>query len=167
MESVFNIYGAAESQDEFDQLFKLIFHHERIVAVKAIDAVEKITRKRPDFLISHKLQLFALLTDDPNIEVKWHLAQVLSRLSLSPLEFKRVWSLLTHWAINPGESKMVRVNSLQSLFDLYLTRKDSSLLDNFRSTIRRMERERVPSISARIRRLRKLYKLTVPNTSTA
>jgi len=151
-----------DSQEKFDSLFKLIFHHERRVAVPAIDAVEKVTRKRPQLLVNHKEQLFALLMDDPNIEIKWHLAQIASRLCLSPVELKRIWALLSHWATNPNESKIVRVNSLQSLFDLYQTSGASELLASFQSTVQKMEKERIPSISARIKKLRSVYRQIQP-----
>lgn len=147
-----------DGQEEFDHLFKLIFHHERRIAVQSIDAVEKVTRKKPWLLEKHKEQLFALLGDDPNTEMKWHLAQIASRMNLSPGEFRRVWALLTHWTNNPNESKMVRVNSLQSLFDLYAKSGDPVLLSSFQNTVRKMERERIPSISARIKKLRGLYR---------
>jgi hypothetical protein len=157
MDKAIDIGIEVDSQEKFDLLFKLIFHHEKNIATRSIDAVEKITRNSPAFLDSHKKQIFALINDDPNIEIKWHLAQIISRLQLSPKEFKRMWTLLTHWAANPNESKIVRVNSLQSLFDLYMRTDDSRLLSSFRITVRNMERERIPSISARIRQLRKQY----------
>jgi hypothetical protein len=147
-----------DSQEKFDLLFKRIFHHERAIAARSIDAVEKVTRSHPEFLQPHKEQLFALITDDPSIEMKWHLAQIISRLKLSATEFKKIWALLTHWANNPNESKIVRVNSLQSLFDLYQETSNSSLLSSFKSTVRKMERERIPSISARIKKLREQYR---------
>lgn len=146
-----------DSQLKFDQLFNLIFHHQKAIAVSSIDEVEKLTRQRPEFLEKHKAQLFALLADDPTIEIKWHLAQIAARMNLSPAEFKKVWALLTHWANNPNESKIVRVNSLQSLFDLHNKTGNPALLSSFRSTVMKIERERVPSISARIRKLRKIY----------
>jgi len=151
------VVAAVHTQDEFDMLFKLIFHHERRIAMRSIDAVEKISRKHPHFIDSHKEQLWALLNDDPTIDVKRHLVQIISRLELSTPEFRKAWSLLTHWAVNPNESRIVRVNSLQSLFELAERRTEPLLMQSFRSVVRSIERERVPSISARIRRLRNKY----------
>jgi len=151
------VVAAVHTQEEFNLLFKLIFHHERRIATRSIDAVEKITRKHPYFLESHKTQLWALLNDDPATELKWHLAQIVTRMELSPAEFRKVWFLLTHWVINPNESKMVRVNSLQSLFELTEKLPDPSLMQSFRNTVRSIEKERIPSISARIKTLRNKY----------
>lgn len=151
------VVAAVHTQEEFDLLFRLIFHHQRRIAMRSIDAVEKITRKHPEYLASHKQQLMALMDDDPSIEMKWHLAQIITRVELSPAEFKKIWARLTHWAVNPNESKIVRVNSLQPLFDL-IGKAGQTLMPSFRKTVSTIERERIPSITARIRKLRKKYR---------
>lgn len=152
------VVAAVHTQEQFDMLFKLIFHHERRIAMRSIDAVEKITRKHPEYLAPHKSQIMALVVDDPSIAMKWHLAQIVSRLELQQAELTLVWSRLTHWAINPNESKIVRVNSLQSLFDLTERHATQHRMSSFRRTVKTIERERIPSISARIRNLRKKYR---------
>ena len=39
-----------DNQAKFDELFKCLFHKERIIIMRAADAIEKITIKNPLFL---------------------------------------------------------------------------------------------------------------------
>jgi hypothetical protein len=66
-------------------------------------------------------------------------------------ELNQVWHILTYWALNPNESKIVRVNSMQGLFDL--SRKFPDLKIDFEQTLDTLGHEPVPSIQARIKKL--------------
>lgn len=145
------VVKAVHDQSDFDTLFRLLFHHQRIIVMRAADAVEKITKRNREFLNSHKNELLNLLKAALNKELKWHLALLVTRLELSNTELIRVWRMLTYWALNPYESKIVRVNSLQGLFEL--SNRMSVLKPNLERTIRTLEREHIPSISARLRKL--------------
>jgi len=109
---------AVQDQQSFDIFFKLIFHHERQLVMRAADAVEKITRMFPWFLAPHKGQLLDLLNSAINIELKWHVAQLITRVPLTYKDLKNVWSILAHQAQNPNESKIVRVNSIEAMYTL-------------------------------------------------
>ena len=141
-------------QPSFDELFKLIFHHERPLVMRVADAVEKITAKHPEYLVTHKAQLLSVLDSADHKELKWHIAQLLPRVELDEPELKDVWHTLTYWALNRNESKIVRVNALQGLFDI--SRKFPDFQKDFNQTIARVSREPIPSIQARIRRLKRL-----------
>jgi hypothetical protein len=147
------VFEAVHDQESFDELFSLIFHHERPLVMRAADAVEKITAKKPEFLRPHKLQLLSVLKSADHKELKWHVAQLLPRIELDSEELEYVWHMLTYWALNKNESKIVRVNSLQGLFELKILHADLS--DSFEKTMESMEHEMVPSIQARIKKLKK------------
>ena len=55
-------------------------------------------------------------------------------------------------AKNRNESKIVRVNSLQALFTLLP--KDDKLKDDFKFLLSGVERESIPSLKARIKKLK-------------
>lgn len=147
------IIELVEDQQSFDELFSLVFHHERTLVMRAADAVEKITRKHPDYLIAHKNQLLALLQSSDHKELKWHLAQLITRTRLSIEELDTVWNSLKYWVLNPNESKIVRVNALQGLYDL--TIKHVSFKEDFNTIMHSLEHDQIPSLQARIRKLRK------------
>ena len=69
-------------------------------------------------------------------------------------EFSKVWQILTNGTNDKKESRIVRVNSLQGLYDLFLTKKD--LKQDLKLTISQIEKENIPSINARIRSIKKL-----------
>ena len=146
------IVNSIHDQRTFDELFSLVFHHERPLVMRAIDAVEKVTSKRPEFLITHKSQLLAILNSADHKELKWHIAQLIPRVDLTVAELKDVWNKFAYWALNKTESKIVRVNAIQGLFDL--SKVNRELKDDFEKIISGVEHEMIPSIQARIRKLK-------------
>jgi hypothetical protein len=139
-------------QESFDELFNLLLHHERLLVMRAADAIEKITLLNKRFLAPHKTQLLSLLKSAIHKELKWHMALLVSRLEFHPDELREVWGVLSYWALNPNESKIVRVNSLQGLFDL--CSRYEELKESFGHTLQSLEHEPIPSLQARIRKLK-------------
>jgi len=140
-----------QSQHRFDELFELLFHNDRLIVMRAADAVEKITKNKPEYLNSHKKSLLRLLKDAKDKELKWHLALLASRLKLTKSELGKAWEILSNWALDSNESRIVRVNSIQALFDL--SQQAPELMGDFELTITQLEREEIPSLKARIRKL--------------
>lgn len=148
------VIQAVTDQKSFDDLFGLIFHHERPLVMRAADAIEKITAKNASYLKPHKAQLLSVLKSADHKELKWHIAQLVGRMDLDKKELRDVQYTLTYWARNKNESKIVRVNSLQGLFDL--ARSHPEVRGNVQETMALMEHEMIPSIQARIRKLKKI-----------
>lgn len=146
------VVNAIHDQRTFDELFSLVFHHERPLVMRAVDAVEKVTAKHPGLLRLHKSQLLELLNSADHKELKWHVAQLIPRLDLTLAELKNVWHRLAYWALNKTESKIVRVNALQGLFEL--SKVNPELKDDFEKIISAVDHEMIPSIQARIRKLK-------------
>jgi hypothetical protein len=145
------VLEAVRDQKSFDKLFGLIFHHERPLVMRAADAVEKITLKHTEYLAPHKDQLLRALKSSDHKELKWHIAQLMPRITLTPPELEDVWHSLTYWARNPNESKIVRVNALQGLFDIAIN--FPHLKNEFKQTTHEVSHEPIPSLQARIKKL--------------
>ena len=152
-----NIVREVTKQKEFDKLFEGLFDVERLIVMRAADAIEKITITHPEYLESHKDELLEFCKTANHIELKWHLAQLMPRLKLSKKETGIVWNILTQWANDKMESRIVRVFSLQALFDIQ--KQYPWLKKDFTDTLERLDRENIPSIKARIRILRSKKKL--------
>lgn len=101
--------------------------------MRAADAIEKVTLKYPDFLQKYKTSLLTFCRTAVDAELKWHLALLVSRLSLTNRELRSTWTKLTKWATDRKESRIIRVNSVQGLFNLL--RQNSELLQDFRLTL--------------------------------
>jgi uncharacterized protein with von Willebrand factor type A (vWA) domain len=151
--SVDAIVKQVQSQQQFDELFEALFHNDRLIVMRAADAVEKLTQSKPDYLKLHKKSLLRLLKDAKNKELKWHASLLVSRLKLTKSELGKVWEILSNWALDYKESRIVRVNSIQALFDL--SQQVPELREDYELIITQLEREDVPSIRARIRKLKK------------
>jgi hypothetical protein len=140
-----------KTQKEFDELFTCLHSSDRLIVMRAADAIEKVTRNRPLYLESHKTEIIEFFITAKDKELKWHLALMISRMDLSGKELEKVWNRLENWARDRSESKIVRVNSLQSLFDL--SEKYGELKMDFDHIAREVLTEGVPSINARINKL--------------
>jgi hypothetical protein len=141
------------SQLDFDRLFQMLYHPNRVISMRAVDAIEKITSKQPEFLAKHKQALLELFYFSRNIEMRWHMALLVIRVPLNPAQFGWVWDVLKSWAGDKRNSRLVRVSALQSLYDM--SQKDHERSGEFEKLAEKIEREEIPSVNARIRSLRK------------
>lgn len=148
-----NVVKEINNQDDFDNVFRGLFHSDRKVVMRTADVIEKTTIQNPKFLLKHKKEILALCNSVQHIELKWHLALFVSRLSLTEKELGIVWQLLTKWATDNKESRIVRVNSLQSLYNLLHVNQE--LEQDFKLTINEVTKDNIPSINARIRKFGK------------
>ena len=135
-----------KNQEDFDHLFQYLLHEDRLIAMRTADVIEKLTLTDATYLSKN----------NPNKEVKWHLALLVSRLILQKKELAKIWKLLSSWALDKKESRIVRVNSIQGLFNLLQNNKQFA--EDFDRIIANMHKENIPSINARIK---KLYQPTV------
>lgn len=120
----------------------------------AADAIEKLTISKPRYLKKHKKKIIDLFNSAKNKELKWHLALLIPRLPLNTLEFGKAWDSLTMWAKDKANSRIVRLNAFQSLFEM--TKLEPELTEDMFLTFLELEQENIPSINARIRIIRKL-----------
>jgi hypothetical protein len=140
-----------KTQEDFDSLFRLLQSTERIVVMRAADAIEKLTVTHPGFLSPHKKVILKFLGTAKEKELKWHLAQLITRVKLTDNEIKQVCKILSRWVLNTEESRIVRVFSLEALFQL--SRSNKKLQDRFTRIVTIIRNEPIPSLQARIRKL--------------
>ena len=142
------------TQSDFDDLVEGLEFPDRKVVMRVVDAMEKITLdKRVDFLQKHKVKLIHLSKEAKDKELKWHLALLLPRLKLSKREVEMMRDLLTKWAKDKTESKIVRVNSIQGLSELVKQRQN--MVKDFESLLFEIEKENIASLKARIKKILK------------
>jgi len=139
------------NQTDFDRLFKFLYFKERLIVMRAADAIEKVTAVKPKLLSKHKNEVMQFLYTASGKEFKWHLTLMIPRLEFSQKEFAEVWNVLSKWAKDKKESKIVRVNSIQSLF--YLTRQNHKYKMAFQLILKELKSENIPSINARLKKI--------------
>lgn len=105
------------------ELLHEMWNADPMIAMRAADALEKITRKRPEVLQRFKKELLGLAEETRQQELRWHLAAMLPRLQLSSAERRRVMETLTRYL--EDKSSIVKTFALQGMFDLSV--QDSEL----------------------------------------
>lgn len=106
----------AADQALFDQVFAALFCGDPVLRMRAADAVEKASRRRPERLHPHKEALLREVARIGQQEVRWHVAQMLPRLPLDEKERERAIATVEGWL--GDRSTIVRVNALQALAGL-------------------------------------------------
>lgn len=144
-----------KNQDDFDILFIYLNHPDRIISMRAADAIEKITLHHTDYLQKHKNLILKLTSQPLEKEIKWHLALLVPRLNLSKKEMESQWKIFNTWAADKSESKIVRVNALQALYELAI--KYPALQKALNNIAKKIGSDNTPSLNARLRKLKLIY----------
>jgi len=133
----------------FGDLFAGLFADDPVIRVRAADAMEKVTRDRPELLQPFKRQLLGAVSALKDKEVRWHVAQMLPRLKLTPRERKSAVEILMTWLDDP--SSIVKTFSMQALADL--AKRDDALLGHVTPLIARLARTGTPAMRSRGRKI--------------
>lgn len=127
-----------------------------LIRMRCADAVEKITARRPEMLAPYKLRLLQLAETARQQEVRWHLAQLLSRIALDRAERRRVVQVMSAYLTD--ESRIVKTFAMQALADVAV--QDAELRGPIVRRLRTLTRTGSPAMRSRGRKL--LAKLNVP-----
>jgi hypothetical protein len=131
------------------------------VVNRAAHALERVTRDGQPGPIaqlnSWKTSLLGLLPEAQENKLRWHLALIVPRLTLSRPECARAAAALQSW-IEIESSSIVKTMSLQGLADL--TRQDRSLLPSVLDLLRIHGRSGTPAMRARSRLLLSILEKT-------
>jgi hypothetical protein len=133
----------------FETVLKAMLADDPIVRMRAADAVEKISATHPRYLQPHKELLINRVAAVNQQEVRWHLAQILPRLSLNLRERQTVVEILFRYL--QDKSKIVKTFSLQALADL--AEDDSSLRQRVFAVLEEMVQSGSPAVINRSKKL--------------
>jgi len=107
----------------FGRLFEALQADDPVVRLRAADAVEKITAQHPEYLQPYRREILHRLTRTGQMEVRWHVAQLIPRLSLTRSE--RALAVVILIGYLSDRSSIVKTFAMQALADL--ARKDADL----------------------------------------
>ena len=119
------------------------------IRMRASDAIEKITREHPDYLIPHKKLFLNQISTCIQKEVRWHLAQILPRLHLTKLEREKVYQLLLLYL--EDKSSIVRTFAMQALVDISV--QDQTYRSSVLPIIKKLAKTGSPAMQSRGRKL--------------
>jgi hypothetical protein len=140
----------------FRNLIKAMWNENAVVRMRAADAAEKVSLQRPKLLQPFKAELLGLLAETTQQEMRWHLAQMVPRLSLTAAERAHAASVLRTYL--EDRSSIVKTFAMQALADLAIA--DERLLPETIELLDRLTRTGTPAMRARGRKL--LARLTRP-----
>jgi len=117
--------------------------------MRCADVTEKVSVVHPEWLEQHKRALLSFASTVQEKEVRWHMAQMLPRLELSPSERRRVVALLFKYL--EDASQIVKTCTMQALFDISET--DAKLRARVIPILREVVRKGSPAARSRARKL--------------
>lgn len=129
-----------------------------VVAMRAADILEKLSRSHPASLQPFKRGLLSQLQQATQQEVQWHLAQLVPRLVLSPPERVHAFQALERYL--SAASSIVRTSALQGLAEL--ARGNARLRARARRQLLTARENGTPAMKARARHL--LLTFSVPRS---
>jgi len=135
----------------FVELIQCLSSDDAIVRMRAADAAEKVAGRKPELLEPYKAELLALLAETEQIELRWHLAQMIPRLPLTQVERRRALEALQLYL--EDRSSMVRTFALQALADI--SRTDPDLRSRVKEILRKSMMTGTAAMKARARKLLK------------
>ena len=94
----------------FEAVLVGMLHDDPLIRMRCADAVEKITVSHPEYLWPYKTRLIRQVAKIDQQKVRWHMAQLFSRLELTPKERRAVVAILSDYL--KDESKIVKTFSI-------------------------------------------------------
>lgn len=139
----------ARNEELFPQLLRNLWSADAVVRMRAADAAEKVTRKRPELLQPYKKELLGLMAEAQEQELKWHLAVMVPRMTLNAQE-RQFGGTLLHGYLE-DRSSIVKTFALQGLADL--TKGAPEMRAAVIDTLREACRSGTAAMKARSRKL--------------
>ena len=138
----------------FPDLIECLWSDDPIVRMRAADAAEKVSAAKPELLVPFRAELLGMLAEAEQIELRWHLALMVPRLSLTVPERQRAFTALHHYL--DDRSSIVRTFALQGLTEL--ARKEPNLRSHVTGILEESLRSGTAAMKARARKLLKEMK---------
>jgi len=144
---------------QFRNLFVGLVSDDPVLRMRAADATEKISLRRPDLLNPFKRELFEIAGRTDQQEVRWHMALILPRLHLTPRERALALDILFDYLRD--RSSIVKTCAMQALADLVT--QDASLKSKILPLLEELTEVGTPAMRARGRKL--VQRLKKPHTT--
>lgn len=106
-----------DDTDRIEELYRCLFSDDAWVRMRAIDALEKICRKRPDLLLEYIDRLIHDFGNNDQPSIQWHLAQIFAEVELSERQRTQAVEILTRNISTTTGDWIVTANSMTTLVD--------------------------------------------------
>lgn len=136
------------------EIIEAVFNENPLIRMRSADVLEKYSIRNIKNIQKFKLRLIKASKIEQQ-EVRWHLAQIYSRLEFNQKEMKKIEKILLDW-IKKDKSNIVKTCSMQTLADFAI--KDKKRKSKIINLIKRMMIRGSPAVVSRGRKLLVLLK---------
>jgi hypothetical protein len=137
----------------FAELVWILWDADPVVRMRAADAAEKVSVKRPELLTPFKGELLGLAEETRQAELRWHLALMLPRLPLTARERDRATAILHGYL--EDRSSIVKTCAIEGL--ALLAEGNSKTKTEMTALLQEVCRTGTPAMKARSRKLLKRF----------
>ncbi|HEX6258902.1 MAG TPA: hypothetical protein VFZ48_05480 [Candidatus Saccharimonadales bacterium] len=102
-------------RSRLDELYKCLFDQDAWVRMRAADALEKVCRKHPDWLLPYIDKFQSELTASTQPSIQWHLAQIYSQVALTNAQKQIAVEWLRQLLSNKRVDWIVAANAMDTL----------------------------------------------------
>lgn len=139
------------NKNQLDELYGCVFNDDAWIRMRAIDALEKICRQHPDWLLPYvdKFQVELASSSQPSIQ--WHLAQIYSQINLTAEQKLNAINWLKDLLSSVNVDWIVAANAMKTLVQFT---KDGSVSKNV--TVQLLELQQKHKSNSVVRKVNKL-----------
>jgi hypothetical protein len=140
---------ALKNKSILQDLVAALSHGDVVVRMRAADTLEKVSAQKPDWLDPFAGKLLAVASASDEQEIRWHAAQMFSRLRFSNAQRNKAIDLLFEFL--KDKSRITQAFALTALVDL--AKGDPALRARVAPLVKRAAARGSPSVKARAKAL--------------
>lgn len=118
------IQTVLNDKSKLEELYACTFNNDAWVRMRAMDAIEKICREHPEWILPYIDRFQSELAPSEQPSIQWHLAQIYQQVELMPLQKKRAITWLKGLLSNKDVDWIVSANAMGTLMQFF---KDGSI----------------------------------------
>jgi hypothetical protein len=104
-----------DDESRLDELYDCLFAEDAWVRMRAADALEKICRVHPDWLLPYIDRFVKELSSNPQASIQWHLAQIYAQVELTSEQKKFAIDWLARILSTKEVDWIVAANAMDTL----------------------------------------------------
>lgn len=138
-----------QDSTRLEELYACLSHQDAWVRMRAADALEKVCRQHPDWLLPYIDRLQTDFSDHPQASVQWHLAQIYRQVELTSSQKRHAVGWLQTILSDTAVDWIVAVNAMRTLV---LFTQDGSVATDKDMTVRLLELQRTHASKTVVRK---------------
>lgn len=109
------IEAVLQDKSKLDELYSCMFNEDAWVRMRAADALEKVCRQHPEWLLRYIDKFQAELATSNQPSIQWHLAQIYGQVDLSPEQKQKAIRWLENLVSTVEVDWIVAANAMDTL----------------------------------------------------